>query len=135
MKVNKLAAIAFIATVAVSQSAIAQEVEESSNAADATAVAAARGENRAIADGTGPVADLRAARSAAADARANGDAGREIAAAARENATVARENAAAIREQATAIRDIASTSRGDAAAIRAQVSAIRDVVAAGRPGR
>lgn len=77
----------------------------------AAEVAANKGANRSIKDGTGPVADLVAARSAAAEARGNSATARETAALARQNAADARASAANARDQARAIRDAVAAAR------------------------
>lgn len=74
-------------------------------------VAANKGANNSIKDGTGPVADLVAARSAAAEARGNSSTARETAALARQNAADARASASNAREQARAIRDTVAGAR------------------------
>jgi len=130
-----------VAMIAMSAPGFAQQVDAdietdvSGAPAEALAVAGARGDNRAIREGAGAVADLRAERANASEVRGNSATARENAALARQDTTAARENAAAIRQDASTIREIASTSRGDTAAIRDQVQTVRDIASANRGRR
>ncbi len=101
---------------------------DKSAAALAAEVAAGGKANAEVRNGTGAVAELRAARSAAEGVRANGSDARGSAVDARLTASAARSSAAEVRASAT-------EARSNAAAVRDAATAIKDAVRAARPGR